>query len=39
MLEIGSHAFAQAGLDLDPIYASCIAGMAGAHHHTQLSID
>jgi hypothetical protein len=36
---IGPHVLAQAGLDrYPPAFTSCLAGMAGAHHHTQLFI-
>jgi hypothetical protein len=34
---IGSYVFVQAHLDCNPpIYASCVAGMTGSYHHTQL---
>jgi hypothetical protein len=31
---IGPHFYALMNLDWDPIYASCIAGLIGEHHHT-----
>jgi hypothetical protein len=34
--QIGCLLFALAFMDHNPIYVSCIAGMAGAGHHTHL---
>jgi hypothetical protein len=34
---VGTCVYTQASLDRGlPVYASCRAGMTGAHHHTQL---
>jgi hypothetical protein len=39
IFRIGSQLYYCDGLDDDsPIYASCIAGMTGMHHHAQLVI-
>jgi hypothetical protein len=36
---IGSHIYALASLDCNPpIYASCVFGMTGMHHHIQFII-
>jgi hypothetical protein len=40
IFEILGLLFVQASVDHDPpIYASCVAGMTGAYHHAQLSVE
>jgi hypothetical protein len=36
---VGSQVYAWASLGHNPIYASCIAGMTGMCHHTQLLVE
>jgi hypothetical protein len=39
IFRVGSHIYVWASLDYGyPIHSSCIAGMTGMYHHTQLFI-
>jgi hypothetical protein len=39
IFRIGSHVYACDHPDRNPIYASCVAGMAGICYHAQLLIE